>query len=232
VAQPPCLVLFARSPAPGTVKTRLVPPLSAEQAALLYLAFLEDAARTYVFPGRWECVLDAYPDPDATPLASLFGPPWRREQQGAGGLGERLAAAFEREFSRGAPGVVAVGSDHPALSRRRLAECFGALSDGFDASVVPAEDGGYCAIGLAPRVPVRRVFEGVPWSSPSVLEATRKRMRAAGVRLALLETAYDVDRPEDLRRLRLDLASRDPESPDYPSATARAIAMLPVEGPS
>ena len=57
-------------------------------------------------------------------------------------------------------------------------------------------------------------------------------MRAAGVRLALLETAYDVDRPEDLRRLRLDLASRDPESPDYPSATARAIAMLPVEGPS
>ncbi|HYT32440.1 MAG TPA: TIGR04282 family arsenosugar biosynthesis glycosyltransferase, partial [Thermoanaerobaculia bacterium] len=177
----PCLVLFARSPVPGTVKTRLVPPLSAEQAARLYLAFLEDAARTYVFPGRWDCILDAYPEPDAPPLSSLFGSPWRREKQGTGGLGERLAAAFEREFSRGAPGVVAVGSDHPALSRRLLAECFGALADGFDASVVPAEDGGYCAIGLAPRVPVRRVFDSVPWSSASVLEATRERMRAAGV---------------------------------------------------
>jgi rSAM/selenodomain-associated transferase 1 len=231
VAQPPCLVLFARSPAPGTVKTRLVPPLSAEEAARLYRAFLEDAARAYVFPGRWECVLDAHPEPDTPALSALFGSPWRREKQGAGGLGERLAAAFEREFSRGAPAVVAVGSDHPALSRRLLAECFGALVEGFDASVVPAEDGGYCAIGLAPHVPVRRVFDGVPWSSPSVLEATRERMRAAGLRLAELETAYDVDRPEDLRRLRLDLASRDPESPDYPRATARAMATLPAEGP-
>lgn len=230
MVQLPSLILFARNPAPGAVKTRLTPPLSAREAAGLYRAFLEDAARVYAFPGRWQCVLEADPGPDAAPLPELFPSPWRRERQAAGDLGDRLAGAFEREFSRGAPGAVAVGSDHPALPRRLLAECFGALKDGFDASVVPAEDGGYCAIGLVAGVAVRSVFEAIAWSSPSVLEATRERMRAAGLRLAQLETAYDVDRPEDLDRLRRDLASLDPGSPDYPLATARAMAALPRAG--
>ncbi len=226
----PSLLLFAKAPARGRVKTRLVPPLSEAQALALYLAFLEDAATTYSSPGRWQAVLDADPDPDAPALAALFQGCWRRRRQAAGDLGERLAASFEREFSEGAPAAVAVGSDHPALELRLLEQAFGHLAGGDDAVVIPADDGGYCAIGLASRAPVRKVFSGIPWSSSSVLRTTRQRFEALALRASILEPAYDVDRPEDLDRLRRDLARRDPARPDYPRATARALGVF-LEAP-
>lgn len=222
----PSLLLFARSPRVGQVKTRLVPPLTPEEAARLYLAFLEDAARTYLAPGAWIPVLAADPDPDDPTLAGLFGPPWRRQKQALGDLGERLAFAFDAEFSRGAAGVVAIGSDHPALPQRLLQQVVEGLREG-DAAIIPAEDGGYCAVGLRSPSCLREVFREIPWSTPSVLAVTQKRMRAAGLRVTILESAYDVDRPEDLGRLRRDLASRDPFGPDFPEATARALAALP-----
>lgn len=222
----PTLILFARTPEPGRVKTRLVPPLSEVEALELYRAFLEDAARIYLAPGRWRSVLEAEPDPDGAALATLFPHPWSRRKQAAGDLGERLAAAFEREFSLGAPAAVAVGSDHPALGRRQIEEAFGHLSRGDDAAVIPADDGGYCAIGLAARVRAREVFSGIPWSSSGVLAATRQRFAEEEIHAAFLESAYDVDRPEDLERLKRDLAGRDPAERDYPRATARVLQEL------
>jgi rSAM/selenodomain-associated transferase 1 len=222
----PTLLLFARTPERGKVKTRLVPPLSEPEALDLYLAFLEDAAGNYISPRRWRSVLDAEPDPDEATLAALFPHPWSRRKQAAGDLGDRLTAAFEREFARGAPAALAIGSDHPALERRRIEEAFDRLSGGSDAVVIPADDGGYCAIGLAARVCARDVFSDIPWSSAGVLSATRKRFAARGIDAAILEAAYDVDRPEDLERLRLDLAARDPAGQDYPRATARVLREL------
>jgi rSAM/selenodomain-associated transferase 1 len=222
----PSLLLFARTPKPGRVKTRLVPPLSEPDALRLYLAFLEDAAAISAAPGRWSCVLEAEPDPDDPALAALFPPPCRRRTQASGDLGERLAAAFEREFSGGAPSAVAVGTDHPAMERRLLEETFGRLALGSDVAIIPAEDGGYCAIGLTAGVPVREIFSKIPWSTSFVLSATRERLAALGLEEAVLEPAYDVDRPEDLDRLRRDLARRDPESGDYPRATARLLGSL------
>jgi uncharacterized protein len=222
----PSLLLFARTPKLGKVKTRLVPPLSEPEALNLYLAFLEDTAAIYLEPGRWHCVLEAEPDPDDPALAALFPSPWRRQKQAPGDLGERLAAAFEREFSRGAPFAVAVGSDHPALEKRQLEETFSRLARGSQATVIPAEDGGYCAIGLAAGVPVHQVFSEIPWSTSFVLSAARKRFAALGMDAAVLEPAYDVDRPEDLDRLRRDLARRDSQGSDYPRATARLLRSL------
>ncbi len=222
----PSLLLFARTPVAGRVKTRLVPPLSEIQALRLYVAFLEDAAAIYPEPGRWESVLDADPDPGDPAFARLFGRCWTRRRQAPGNLGERLAASFEREFSRGSPAAVAVGSDHPALERRLVEEAFSRLCLGAAAAVIPAEDGGYCAIGLAARVPVREIFRDIPWSSASVLSTTRERMAALGLDVAVLDSAYDVDRPEDLARLRRDLAARDPAGRDFPRATARALAEI------
>jgi rSAM/selenodomain-associated transferase 1 len=226
VAESPSLLLFARAPERGKVKTRLVPPLSEPEALDLYRAFLEDASVIYGAPGRWRSVLMAEPDPDAASLAALFPPPWTRRRQAPGDLGERLASAFEMEFARGAPAAVAVGSDHPALRRGQIEEAFLRLSLGDDAAVIPADDGGYCAIGLSARVRVRDVFEDIPWSSPRVLAATRDRFAARGIRAAYLEPAYDVDRPEDLDRLRSDLARRDPSGGDFPRATAKALREL------
>jgi rSAM/selenodomain-associated transferase 1 len=226
VAESPSLLLFARTPERGKVKTRLVPPLSEPEALDLYRAFLEDASVIYAAPGRWRPVLLAEPDPEEASLAALFPPPWARCRQASGDLGERLAAAFEMEFALGAPAAVAVGSDHPALRREQIEEAFRRLSAGDDAVVIPADDGGYCAIGLSSAVRVRDVFEDIPWSSPRVLSATRDRFAARGIRAAYLEPAYDVDRPEDLDRLRSDLARRDPSGGDYPRATAKALRDL------
>ncbi len=222
----PSLLLFARAPVPGRVKTRLVPPLTAGAALQLYRAFLEDAARSYRAPEEWNAVLMAEPDAGHPDFARLFEPPWRMRAQAAGDLGQRLTRAFEGEFSTGAPAAVAVGSDHPALARRLVREAFRRLSSGAAAAIVPAVDGGYCAIGLSAKAPVAEVFRDIPWSTALTLDVTRERIRAAGIALAVLETAYDVDRPEDLRRLREDLASRNPSDPDFPTATARALAEI------
>ena len=226
MAESPSLLLFARTPELGKVKTRLVPPLTEPEALDLYRAFLQDASVIYGAPGRWRSVLLAEPDPEEASLAALFSPPWARCRQAPGDLGERLAAAFAAEFERGAPAAVAVGSDHPALQRGQIEEAFRRLSAGDDAVVVPADDGGYCAIGLSSGVRVRDVFADIPWSTPRVLSTTRDRFAALGIRAAYLEPAYDVDRPEDLDRLRCDLARRDPTGADYPQATAKALRDL------
>ncbi|MEP6801062.1 MAG: TIGR04282 family arsenosugar biosynthesis glycosyltransferase [Acidobacteriota bacterium] len=222
----PSLVLFARVPVAGRVKTRLAPRLTNEGALRLYRAFLEDAARLYgAFPA-WEPVLAAEPDRDAPELAALFPAPWRRESQHAGGLGERLAAAFSREFALGAPAAVAVGSDHPALFRQTVADALDRVASG-GAAAIPAEDGGYCAIAFSADSPWEEALREIPWSTDAVLETTRLRLAACGVELSMLPSGYDVDRPDDLDRLRRDLSARDPQSPDFPAATARALAELP-----
>ena len=217
------LILFGRAPVPGSVKTRLARVLAPEGAARLYRAFLEDAARVYA-GSEWTAVLYADPDPDETSLAAIFGEPWRREAQGPGDLGSRLTSAFEAERSRGASAVLAVGSDHPALPRRSLGELFEAVEGGEDVALIPAQDGGYCAIALAPRAATSAVFRDIPWSSERTLDVTVARAREMGLRAALLAPAYDVDRPEDLQTLARDLARRDPSDEDYPHATARALA--------
>lgn len=221
------LVLFAREPVPGRVKTRLARLLTAEGASRLYRAFLEDASRVYADPA-WTCVLDAEPDPDVAALATIFPPPWRLERQATGDLGARLTAAFDRERALGAAVTLAVGSDNPALSRRSLRLLFERVARGEDAALIPARDGGYCAVALSAAVEPEVVFRDVPWSTPATLETTLDRMRDAGLSVALAEPAYDVDRPEDLDRLRIDLARCDPADEDYPRATSAALALLPT----
>src|SRR5262249_4398398 len=159
-------------------------------------------------------------------LARLFCPPWRRSRQLGPDLGARLTAAFERERAGGSLGVLAVGSDHPALGAGQVERAFASLREGCDAALVPAAGGAYCAIALGGRADPRRVFRGVPWSTPHVFAATLERLDAAGLSTRVLEAAYDVDRAEDLDRLRRDLARRDPADADFPRATAEALARL------
>lgn len=228
VANRPTLMLFARAPIAGEVKTRLAAALGPVGAARLYRAFLEDAARVYAGPG-WAPVLYADLDPDAPSLVSLFGEPWRREAQAPGDLGRRLTEAFRAEFARGASCALAVGSDHPALARRSLNELLEALSRGSDASLIPARDGGYCAIALSRRAEPAAAFDGIPWSSKDTFAETLGQMKKRGLSVAVLDAAYDVDRPEDLDLLREDLARRDPEGDDFPRSTAAALADLALE---
>jgi rSAM/selenodomain-associated transferase 1 len=226
----PCLLLFARAPESGRVKTRLEPALGTGGASRLYRAFLEDSARRYGPPSPWSSVLCADPDASSPALRRLFGGGWRLEAQAAGDLGDRLEAAFRSAFARGAPAAAALGSDHPALSRGRLQELFDRLADGDAAVLIPAEDGGYCAIGLAAAAPLEAIFRSMPWSTPAVLGRTLGRLRESGVEPTLLAPSYDVDRPEDLERFREELSLRDSEDADYPRATAAALAAIRRDG--
>ncbi|MET0619670.1 MAG: TIGR04282 family arsenosugar biosynthesis glycosyltransferase [Thermoanaerobaculia bacterium] len=232
MAERPVLLLFARSPVAGRVKTRLVQAgagaLSPQQASDLYRAFLEDASRLYGRGTDWDSVLCADPGPADAGLSILFPHPWRARAQGDGDLGARLRRAFADAFASGAPAAAAVGSDHPTLPVRRLRDVFDALAAD-DAAVVPAEDGGYCALGLAARTAgaLDEIFREVPWSMPDVLETTLDRMHRAGVSCRKLDPFYDVDRPEDLERLKKDLRARDPREPDFPSATAEWLGLRP-----
>jgi rSAM/selenodomain-associated transferase 1 len=224
----PSLILFARVPRIGLVKTRLAPRLTPAGALALYWAFLEDASRAYAASGEWSPVVVVDPDPDDAGIAALFPDPWRREPQGEGTLGERLTAAFAREFARGVPAALAVGSDHPSLAASTLADALEMLATGrTGAAAVPAEDGGYCAIALSAGAPWREAFREIPWSTGDVLVVTERRLAERGSPLTLLSPGYDVDRPEDLDRLRRDLAARDASAADYPHATAFALARLP-----
>ena len=115
--------------------------------------------------------------------------------QGSGNLGERMYRALRRH-----PGAVLIGSDCPALRPADLRAAAKALRAGADAVLSPAEDGGYALIGM--RSASRAAFQGVRWGSPQVLAQTRARLKRLRWKWKELRTVWDVDRPEDVARLR------------------------------
>jgi rSAM/selenodomain-associated transferase 1 len=193
------VIVFAKAPRPGEVKTRLIPALGAAGAARLHERLVErtlaTAAATAIGPVELCCAPDAS-DPVLAALARAHGA--ALAAQGHGDLGDRMHATFERTLAR-APAAIVIGSDCPALTPQHLREAARALDAGCDAVLAPAEDGGYVLIGLT-RV-THRLFNGVRWGESTVMAETRERLAALGWRWRELETLWDVDRPEDLARL-------------------------------
>lgn len=193
-------MVFARAPQPGRVKTRLVPLLGEKGAARLHARLVERTLRTALASGIGPVDLHCAPG-----IAHVF---FRKNQQrfgiglrsqGGGGLGSRMYRAFRRALRRH-PYAVLIGSDCPALTPADLRAAARALKAGADAVLSPAEDGGYALIGL--RRVSRRLFDGIAWGGPAVLEQTRARLRRLRWRCKELRTVWDVDRPEDVARLR------------------------------
>lgn len=210
------LVLFMKAPRPGTVKTRLTPRVTMEEAAELYRAFILDtlhlAQRTAVASPfvAWT------PDDGRAELGSALGCPgdpdvsWLRQR--GNHLGERLSNAFAALRQEGWEKTVALGGDSPLLPRDYVEEAFEAL-DRYDVVLGPADDGGYYLIGLGgigPGGPGRRgkavdrydpLFESIHWGTDRVLSQTRAAIRTCGISCHELPTWHDVDRPSDLDRL-------------------------------
>jgi uncharacterized protein len=221
------LLLFARAPVPGRVKTRLAAAIGAAAAASLYRAFLEDASGQYArIPGIVP-VLAGEPTGVAPEFDGLFQPPWRRRDQGEGDLGDRLCRAFEEEFAAGARWVGVVGSDHPSLPRASLLEAFRAAAESAGAAVIPAADGGFCLLVLPRGASPELLFRGIPWSTDRTFCVLADRAKTSGLPIHVLDGWYDVDRAEDLLRLRKDLESRDEAAPDFPAATQRWLSSSP-----
>lgn len=190
------LVVFARYPVPGEVKTRLARAIGDDRAARLYDAFVRDLVGRFAgspYRVRWAV---APPDPG---FDQRFGVPVDTcvLQEGSD-LGARMLHAFGTALNGGEGRCVLIGSDTPHLSRERVDEAFHRLEDA-DVVLGPAMDGGYYLIAM--RAP-HDVFSGITWSVDSVREATRARANALALRVAELDPDFDVDEVGDLDRLR------------------------------
>ena len=194
------LLVFAKAPRPGEVKTRLARSLGRDDAPEY-----DRAAALYRRMGRMitgavaeapATVTVCYDPPDAEAemrdwLGSAAAQYW---QQGAGDLGERMSRMFTRAFEH-SERVVVIGTDTPAVDARTIARALAAL-DTADVVLGPSRDGGYYLLALCEPRP--SLFEGIEWSTGSVLAATLARARSLGLRVTLLEVEADVDTARDL----------------------------------
>jgi rSAM/selenodomain-associated transferase 1 len=188
------IIVFAKAPVPGKAKTRLVPALGAWGAARLHERLTRHAVRTALAAGCGRVEIHG------TRRHSFFDSLGLsfRVQRGRD-LGERMHHALGRN-----PGAILIGTDCPALTAADLRRAARLLCGGYEAVLAPAEDGGYALIALRRVAP--EIFRNIAWGTSSVYEETVKRL--AGYRWRALRTVWDVDRPEDLPRLRaLRLAS-------------------------
>ncbi len=188
------LLVFARAPRPGTVKTRLARTIGDEAAAGLYrrmgrriVASVEGA------PAR---MVVCYDPPDAEPeMRHWLGPSARKYvPQGGGDLGARLARMFDHAFAD-ADRVLAIGTDAPATDAGRVMHAIEAL-DTADVVIGPARDGGYYLIGL--RRPRPELFRRIRWGTGSVLAETRAEAERLGLGITWLELESDIDTGDDL----------------------------------
>ncbi len=181
------LVVMAKAPLPGRVKTRLCPPLEHAQAAALAEAALADTltAVSWTPAARRVLVLDGVP-------GAWLPPGFEVIAQRGNGLAERLSNAT-RDVGEA---LLFVGMDTPQLTRALLCDALARLASPDTGAVIgPTTDGGYWTIGL--RDPDPAVFDDVPMSTDGTAGAQRARLRRLGLRVAELETLRDVDTYED-----------------------------------
>jgi len=193
------VIIFARAPRPGAVKTRLIPLLGAEGAAALHVRLLKRTLETARAASFRRIELHGTPDindPFFSFCAGHFAV--AVAAQSGGDLGARMLAAFEAALATH-PRALLLGSDCPALAPRHLRQADRALREGSDAVFVPCEDGGYALIGL--QRAEARLFDGIAWGGENVMADTRTQLTGLGWRWRELETLWDVDRPEDYSRL-------------------------------
>ncbi len=223
------MAIMAKVPIPGEVKTRLCPPLSPEQAAALARCFLQDRVEQITGVETAEPIVAFTPPERADDLRRLLPRGARLVPQNGADLGARLDRLLTDLLAEGHPGAVAVDADSPSLPTAFLRRACARLLEGtVDVVVGPCEDGGYYLIGL--RAPTPELFRDMPWSTPAVLDETLARVRRLGLRLELLPPWFDVDRGEDLARLRASArAGGVAGSLEGPFSPPRTLAFLRSE---
>jgi len=191
------VAVLAKAPIAGFAKTRLIPALGADGAALLQARLTERAVATACDAAVGPVTVWATPDeghPGFQALAASFDVAFAR--QGDGDLGARMLAAV----ATAAGPCLVIGTDCPALTTIHLRNAADILRQGADAVVIPADDGGYVLIGMRQAQPA--LLSDMRWSTPDVMDETRRRLRKLGLAWREPVTLWDVDVPVDLERLR------------------------------
>lgn len=199
MAERAIVIVFAKAPVPGQVKTRLTPPLTPEQAAAVHEASLRDVMAAALRTGMAVQVHYAAGDGALEYFRAAF-PSVRAVAQTGGDLGRRMESAFETAFGGGIRRTVIIGSDSPTLPSSDLGAAARAITP-HTVVLGPAADGGYYLVGLHADdwSRARAMFRNIAWSTSSVLRATFERLSGSGLAIELLRPWYDIDRIGDLR---------------------------------
>jgi rSAM/selenodomain-associated transferase 1 len=226
------IAIMAKASAPGRTKTRLVPPLTAEQAAALNTAFLRDIADNLLAAGRQGSIAGY------AAFAPRGSEDFFRRMLPAGiglidagwpGFGDCLLRTIEALLARGHRSAVVLKSDSPTLPTAFLLETAEMLARPGERVVLgPSADGGYYLLGI--KTAHRRLFEDIAWSTAQVAAQTCERARELELDVHTLPVWYDVDDLDGLHRLHGEIRSlavrRDARWPTYPAATAALLQRL------
>ena len=220
------VVVFAKAPLPGEVKTRLCPALTGDEAATLHGSFVIDMLeRTKLAAAKLKLPIDRYLA--CAPSSTLVFFKIMEERQSVKlldqvgeNLGERMHRAFETLFGKGYKQVLVVGSDIPTLPLDYYKQALTLLETN-DLVLGPAEDGGYYLIGLTRPIP--ELFTDIAWSTDRVLAATQEKAARLGLKTALLSLWRDVDTVEDLKAL-IAAAALDAKKPKHEQAFSQRTA--------
>ena len=195
------IVVFAREPLLGQVKSRLASEIGAQGALAVYQGMLARLGRLLSRGeiATWDLwVTSNCSHKDFVSICNkgnIF-------LQNGKDLGARMDSAIKQTLlAENVESAILIGTDCPALTTDYLDQALLALESGFDVVLGPAEDGGYVLVGM--RRPIAAVFEDIPWGTDQVMDKTLEALKANELSYKLLETLWDVDRPEDLARLQL-----------------------------
>lgn len=215
------LAVMTKAPRPGQVKTRLVPPLTTNEAAKLNKCFLADTAASIsnvcsrqLNPSRGEPTPGALGIAVYTPIGAeldydeILSPDFALLPQRGEDFGERLYFATVDLFRCGFESVCLIDSDSPTVPAQNFAQAVKLLRCPGDRIVLgPCDDGGYYLIGI--KKPHQEIFERIDWSTERVLAQTKQRACELGLEVKLLSAGYDVDDEASLRRLCRELLARN-----------------------
>jgi uncharacterized protein len=209
MTRPVAVGILCKTPIAGASKTRLSPPLSADECAAISACFIRDLARTI---HDLSLTGDVVPYAVYTPrgseaaLRALLPDSFRLAPQCEGDFGVRLRQGMVDLLDAGHRAAILVNSDSPTLPQTVLQQAVDAVSRGDNVTLSPAVDGGYTLIGLSK--PHTRLFEEIPWSTSEVYRLTLERAREIGLDMEIVHGWYDVDDALSLQMLEDELSGK------------------------
>jgi len=216
-----CLIIFAKSPIPGKVKTRLTPLITPTKAAELYEAFIADTISN-TLKLKCDMITIAYsPSYAEKTFQRLCGQSVDYLPQKGDGLGERMKHAFKHSFDKGFERTIIIGTDSPTLPLSYIQKAFDVLKE-IPVAIGPTFDGGYYLVGLSEQND--KIFDDIEWSTSSVFSQTLTKIKTANKQSYVLYPWYDVDTPDSLEFLRSHiLAMKLSGNEDIPENTSRFL---------
>ncbi|MDQ8195081.1 TIGR04282 family arsenosugar biosynthesis glycosyltransferase [Coraliomargarita sp. SDUM461004] len=196
----PTILIFLKAPRRNYVKTRLAHAVGAADALHAYRALV--MRQLTALPKKSPLEIHYTPRDAQAEMQTWLGQNNKYYPQFEGALGERLEQAVAAAFQRGAKSVVCIGGDCPQLNASHIEEAERQLLAGEDVVFGPSEDGGYYLIAM--KTPLLELFREIPWSTAHTLQASLDKAQALQLKVARLETLYDVDQIQELERALAD----------------------------